>query len=311
MRLRRAVLACPGSNPKMMQRAAASGADEVFLDLEDAVAPSEKVAARREVVEALRRHDFGRTLRCVRVNQIGSALVLGDIEAVVRGAGDRLDTLMLPKVQDAGDVAFADRLLAGLEAEIGLDRRIGLEAQIEDARGLVNVDAIAAHDRVETVIFGPGDFAASMGLPQLTVGEESPDYPGDLWHYPLFRIVVAARACGKQAIDGPFAAIRDLEGLRRSAARAAALGYDGKWALHPSQLEPVTRAFTPRPADVERAQAILAAYRAAAEEDHRGAVMLGDEMIDEASRKMAAQLVARAGAAGLDGLLSAPDPAVL
>ncbi len=290
----------------MMERAAASGADEVFLDLEDAVAPSEKVAARGRVVAALRRHDFGRTLRCVRVNQIGSALILGDIEEVVRGAGDRLDTLMLPKVQDALDIAFADRLLTGLEAELGLARRIGLEAQIEDARGLVNVDAIAAQDRVETVIFGPGDFAASMGLPQLTVGAESADYPGDLWHYPLVRIVVAARAGGKQAIDGPFAAIRDLEGLRRSALRAAALGYDGKWALHPSQLEPVTSAFTPRLEDYRRAQAILEAYRAAAEDDHRGAVMLGDEMIDEASRKMAAQLVARGAAAGLD---RAPDQA--
>ncbi|HVA22694.1 MAG TPA: CoA ester lyase [Candidatus Micrarchaeia archaeon] len=300
MRLRRAVLACPGSSPRMMERAAASGADEVFLDLEDAVAPSEKVAARAQVVDALRRHEFGRTIRCVRVNQIGSALVLGDIAEVVRGAAGHLDTLMLPKVQDAGDIAFADRLLTGLEAELGLTRRIGLEAQIEDARGLVNVDAIAAFDRVETVIFGPGDFAASMGLPQLTVGAESAAYPGDLWHYPLFRIVVAARACGKQAIDGPFAAIRDLEGLRRSAERSAALGYDGKWALHPSQLEPVTTAFTPRRADFQRARAILAAHRAAAELDHRGAVMLGDEMIDEASRKMAAQLVARGTAAGLD-----------
>ncbi len=308
MRLRRAVLACPGSSPRMMARAAGSGADEVFLDLEDAVAPSEKVAARQLVVDALRHHDFGRSLRCVRVNQIGSALVLGDIEAVVRGAGDRLDTLMLPKVQDPGDLAFADRLLTGLEAELGLARPIGLEVQIEDARGLVHVDAIAAAARVEAVVFGPGDFAAAMGMPQLTVGAESPAYSGDLWHYPLFRIAVAARASGRQAIDGPFAAIRDLDGLGRSAARAAALGYDGKWALHPTQLDVVTQAFTPTRADFERAQAIVAAHHAAADGDRRGAVMLGDEMIDEASRKMAAQLVTRGIAAGLGDSTSAAAP---
>ena len=301
MRPRRSVLACPGSNPRMMERAAGSDADEVFLDLEDAVAPGEKAAARATIVTALRTHDFGRKIRCVRINQVDSPFALRDILEVVEGAGDHLDALMVPKVQTAGDVAFVDRALGSLEGQMGLERPIGLEVQLEDGLGLTNIAEIAqASPRVEALIFGPGDFAAALRLPQLTVGEMPEGYPGDLWHYALFRIVVTARAFGLAAVDGPFAAIRDLDGLRRSASRSAALGFDGKWALHPTQIGPLNEVYSPTPAQFARAREILEAYRRATQEDRRGAVMLGDEMIDEASRKMAAQLYERGRLVGME-----------
>jgi citrate lyase subunit beta/citryl-CoA lyase len=300
-RLRRSVLACPGSNPRMMEKAAASDADEVFLDLEDATAPLEKPAARGKVVEALRTHDWGRKVKVVRINQVTSRYAYHDLLEVVQGAGEILDCIMVPKVQNTGDVAFVDRALGQLEQELGLEPgRIGIEAQIEDAQGLVNCDAIAtASPRVETLIFGPADFSASLQLPSLTVAGGSPDYPGDIFHYVLFRLAVAARAAGIQVIDGPYLAIRDVEGYAVVARRAAALGYDGKWVLHPGQIDPCNQAFTPTQEQFERAAAILEAYRVATEVDRRGAVMLGDDMIDEASRKMATQFYARGLAAGL------------
>jgi citrate lyase subunit beta/citryl-CoA lyase len=308
-RLRRSVLACPGSSEKMMAKAAASTADEVFLDLEDACAPLEKPAARGRVVEALRTHDWTGKVRVVRINQVTSKYAYHDLLEVVEGARDALDCIMVPKVHNAGDVAFVDRGLTQLEQELGLEPGvIGIEAQIEDPQGLENVFAIAtASPRVETLIFGPADFSASMQLPSLTVAGGSPDYPGDIFHFVLFRLAVAARAAGIQVIDGPYLAIRDVEGYAIAARRAAALGYDGKWVLHPGQLEACNAAFTPSQEQFERAAAILEAYRQATEVERRGAVMLGDEMIDEASRKMATQFYARGVAAGL--VLRRPQPA--
>jgi len=300
-RLRRSVLACPGSNPRMMEKAAASIADEVFLDLEDACAPLEKPAARLRVVEALTTHDWGSKVRVVRINQVRSRFAFLDLWEVLRGAGSMLDCVMVPKVQEAGDIAFVDRALDQLEQELGLEPgRIGIEAQVEEPRGLVSCEAIAtASPRVETLIFGPADFSAAMQLPALTVAGGSPDYPGDIFHYVLVRLAVAARAAGIQVIDGPYLNIRDVAGYAAAARRAAALGYDGKWVLHPGQLEACNQAFTPTQEQFERAEAILAAYRHATEIERRGAVMLGDEMIDEASRKMATQFHLRGVAAGL------------
>ena len=299
-RLRRSVLAVPGSNSRMMEKASASAADEVFLDLEDACAPLEKPAARGKIVEALRTHDWHGKTRVVRINQVTSEFAFDDLRAVVTGAGDVLDCIMVPKVRNAGDVAFVDRALLQLEQSLGFPvGRIGIEAQIEDAEGLMRSDEIAfASNRLETLTYGPADFSASMQLPSLTV-RNNDTYPGDIFHYVLFKLAVSARAAGLQVIDGPYLAIHDVDGYRASAARAAALGYDGKWALHPAQIEPANEAFTPAQADFDKAARILEAYRQATEVERKGAVMLGDEMIDEASRKIALQFYARGVAAGL------------
>ena len=284
----------------MMEKAAASEADEVFLDLEDACAPLEKPAARGKVVEALRGHHWSGKTRAVRINQVTSRFAFDDLREVVSGAGAALDCIVVPKVRNAGDVAFVDRALLQLEQSLGLPvGGIGIEAQIEDAMGLMKADEIAfASDRLETLTYGPADFSASMQLPSLTVANTS-NYPGDIFHYVLFRLAVAARAAGIQVIDGPYLRIRDLDGFREAAVRAAALGYDGKWVLHPGQISPANEVFTPSQQDFDKSARILDAYREATEVDRRGAVMLGDEMIDEASRKMAEQFYARGRAAGL------------
>jgi len=299
-RLRRSVLACPGSNPRMMEKAAASAADEVFLDLEDACAPLEKPAARAKVVEALRTHDWGERVRVVRINQVTSPFAFDDLREVVTRAGDVLDCIMVPKVRNAGDIAFVDRALLQLEQTLGLEvGGIGIEAQVEDAEGLMRAEEIAfSSPRLETITYGPADFSASLQLPSLTVGNTY-NYPGDIFHYVLFKLAVAARAAGLQVIDGPYLLIRDIEGFRAAAARAAALGYDGKWVLHPGQIEPCNEVFTPSQEDFDKAALILDAYRHATDVERKGAVMLGDEMIDEASRKMAQQFYVRGTAAGL------------
>jgi citrate lyase subunit beta/citryl-CoA lyase len=285
----------------MLAKAATLAADEVFIDLEDAVTPLEKNdATRQQVVDALLGLEWRAGTRAVRVNDASTRWCFRDIAYVVERAAARLDCIILPKVETAGDVHFADRLLSQLELEIGGSRRIALEVQIESPRGLVNIESIAAaSDRVETLIFGPGDFAASAGMPQLTVGAAEPDYGGDQWHYVLSRILTTARAFGLQAIDGPYAQIRDPEGFRVIARRSQLLGFDGKWALHPDQIELCNEIFSPAIADYERAERILDAYAKATGEGGRGAVVFEGEMIDEASRKMAEQVAARGRAAGL------------
>ncbi|MBP2707645.1 CoA ester lyase [Microbispora sp. RL4-1S] len=302
MRARRSCLAVPGSSPRFLEKAQTLAADEVFLDLEDSVAPAAKEEARANVVAALRDGDWtGRTV-VVRVNDLTTRWTYRDVIEVVEGAGDRLDCVMLPKVRGASDVAWLDVLLGQIERANGLpEGRIGIEAQIEDARGLVAADEIAASSpRLETLVFGPADFMASIGMRTLVVGEQPPGYgEGDAYHYILMRILMAARAHGLQAIDGPYLQIRDLDGFRRVARRSAALGFDGKWVLHPTQVEAANEVFSPSQEDYDHAELILDAYDYYTTVERRGAVMLGDEMIDEASRKMALVVAAKGRAAGL------------
>ncbi|XKK37368.1 CoA ester lyase [Nocardiopsis sp. ARC36] len=303
LRSRRSVLAVPGSNPRFVDKARGLGTDAFFLDLEDAVAPSEKEAARGTVVRALTEGGWDGRVRSVRVNDTTTEWAYRDVIAVVEGAGADLDSIVLPKVTAARDVEWLDTLLTQIERAVGLPvGRIGIEAQIEDARGLVNVDSIAASSpRLEALVYGPADFMASITMKSLVVGEQPPGYDtGDAYHYVLMRILTAARANGVQAIDGPCLQIRDVDALRRSAGRTAALGYDGKWVLHPLQVEAVNEAFSPSQEDYDHAELVLDAYAHATTVDRRGAVMLGGEMLDEASRKMALVVAGKGRAAGLE-----------
>ncbi len=298
---RRSCLSVPGSSEKMLSKAPSLPQDQCFLDLEDSVAPLEKEAARNLVIKAINDQDWGTKTLGVRVNAWDTKYTYRDVATVVEGAGERLDFIMLPKVQTASEVRALDMMLTQIETTMQIGSRIGIEAQIENAKGLVNVDEIcAASDRLEAVIFGPGDFAASLGMPHLTVGEmQDASYPGDHWHYVLMRILMAGRANNLQVIDGPYAQIRDLDGFRTVSVRAQTLGFDGKWALNPAQVDILNDVFTPSQAAFERAQDILSAYRQATQVDRVGAVMFNDEMIDEATRKMAEKVSAKGLAAGL------------
>ena len=284
----------------MLAKAPSLPADEVFMDLEDSVAPLAKEEARGNVVQALKEGEWSGKTLVVRVNGVYTKWCAGDIHEVVGSAGGYVDCVMVPKVETASDVTFVDNLLRMIEETTGLEKRIGLEVQIETATGITNIDAIAtASDRTETLIFGPADMSASLGLPTVTAGLPMPGYPGDHWHFILSRILVAARNAGLQAIDGPYLLIKDLDGFRDMATRARALGYDGKWALHPGQIDVLNEVFTPTQDEFDKSEAMLEAYRHATEVEKVGAVMFGNEMIDEASRKMAEQLATRGRAAGL------------
>jgi citrate lyase subunit beta/citryl-CoA lyase len=284
----------------MLAKAPSLPADEVFMDLEDSVAPGAKEEARGNVSRALVDGDWtGKTI-VVRVNAVDTRWCARDVLEVVEAAGERLDCVMIPKVEHASDVTFVDNLLRMVEDTAGLDRRVGIEAQIETATGITNIDEIAgASDRTETLIFGPADMSASLGLPAVTAGLPMPGYPGDHWHFVLSRILVAARSAGLQVIDGPYLVIKDLDGFREMALRSRALGYDGKWALHPGQIDVLNEVFAPTQEEYDKAEAILEAYAHATDVEHQGAVMFGTEMIDEASRKMAEQLAQRGRAAGM------------
>jgi citrate lyase subunit beta/citryl-CoA lyase len=297
---RRTCLSVPGSSEKMLNKAPTLGADMVFLDLEDSVAPLEKEAARDNVVKAINSLDWGDAVLCVRVNAWDTKWTYGDVIHVVENASERLDELMLPKVQSAHEVVALDLLLTQIEQNIGRQSTVGIEAQIETARGLIGVVEIcAASPRMETIVFGPADFAASTEMPVLTGGVEIPEYPGDHFHYVFSKILMAGRANGLQVIDGPFLKIRELDALREYAMRTRILGYDGKWALHPDQVTVINEVFTPTQEQFDRAHDILEAYERATEGERRGAVMFGDEMIDEASRKMALKFVTRGERAGM------------
>jgi citrate lyase subunit beta/citryl-CoA lyase len=298
----------------MLDKARELPADQVFLDLEDAVAPLAKPQARKNIVAALNEGDWGSRVRVVRVNDLTTAWTYIDVIEVVEGAGAHLDCVMLPKVQSAAHVQWLDLTLTQLEKALGLPvGGIGIEAQIENAAGLVNVDAIAAASpRVETIIFGPADFMASINMRSLQVGALIPDYgPGDPYHYILMRILMAARMHDRQAIDGPFLQIRDVDAFTEVAKRSAALGFDGKWVLHPGQIDAANAVYAPSQEDYDHAELILDAYSHYTSEagGKRGAVMLGEEMIDEASRKMALVVSAKGRAAGMVRTTSFTPPA--
>ncbi len=287
MRARRSCLSVPASSAKMLAKARTLAADELVLDLEDAVAPEEKEGARAALVAALA-EGFGARTVSVRINAVGTPWCDRDVVAVAEAAG-RVDCLTIPKVESPGDAEVVARLLDMAEQRAGGGRRLGLEALVETAAGLARAAEIAhASPRLEALILGFADLGASLGMPPAGSAGE------DRWHFARGTLAVAARAAGLQAIDGPHLAIDDAEGLRTEAARARALGYDGKWAIHPSQLESLNAMFTPAPGEVERATAVLDALAAS----DAGAARLDGEMIDEASRKLAEQIVARAEAAG-------------
>ncbi|HLH29333.1 MAG TPA: CoA ester lyase [Acidimicrobiales bacterium] len=298
---RRSCMSSPGSNERFLAKAPTVPADMSFLDLEDSVAPLEKEAARAKVADAVKNLPWDDRVLCVRVNAWDTQWTYEDVIQVVSNAGERLDEVMLPKVQSAAEVVALDLLLTQVEKTCGLPAgHVGIEAQIETTRGLINVDEIcAASPRLETIIFGPADFAASMEMPVLTGGVAIPEYPGDHFNYVFSRILMAGRANGLQVIDGPFLKVRDLDGLREFSQRTRILGYDGKWALTPDQVTVLNEVYSPTQEQFDRAWDILETYRRATEEERAGAVMFGDEMIDEASRKMATKFVMRGERAGL------------
>lgn len=276
-------------------------ADFSFLDLEDSVAPKEKVAARAKVVNALRTLEWDDRVLCVRVNAWDSPWTYGDIIEVVGNAGERLDEVMLPKVRRASDVVALDLLLSQVEANAGLPAgHIGIEAQIETAEGLINAKEIcAASPRLESIVFGPADFAASIGMPVTTIDETIHHGPSNPFSYVFANILVAGRANGLNVIDGPFLKVRDLEALRFAASITASYGFDGKWALTPDQALVLNEVYSPSQELFDKSLDILNAYKIATDEKLTGAVMFGDEMIDEASAKIAGSFVARGVRAGL------------
>jgi citrate lyase subunit beta/citryl-CoA lyase len=273
----------------MVAKAATALADEVVLDLEDAVAADDKTRrmARSELADLLESVDFGARSVAVRINSVRGPAALQDLLELIPRVGSRLSTLVIPKVSHPSEVGFVEHCLDALE-QPGAPR-LGLEIQIEDPVGLEAVAELAASSsRLEALIFGPGDFAAAMGMPLTAIGAAAEGYPGDVWHYPLFRIAVAARAAGLQVIDGPYAQLADPSGLDSACRRAAAIGVDGKWAIHPDQLATINSAFTPSAAQLARAREVLAAVSA-----RGGASRLGQEMVDEANRRMAQTVLAR------------------
>ena len=299
-RLQRSTLAVPGSNPAMFKKALESEADVVFLDLEDAVAPADKEQARRNVIQALLDLDWRGHAKTVsvRINGIDTHYMYRDVVDVVEQAGHRLDTVLIPKVGVPGDVYLVDALLTQIEAARGIPHRIGIEVLIETALGMYNVEAIAAgRGRLEVLHFGVADYAASNRARTVNIGGLNPDYPGDQWHFALSRMTVACRAYGLRAVDGPFGDFKDPDGYRAAARRGAALGIEGKWAIHPSQIALANEVFTPLEAEVSRARRILEALDAAAR-DGRGAAQLDGRMIDAASARMAENIVRMAEEVG-------------
>jgi malyl-CoA/(S)-citramalyl-CoA lyase len=310
-RLNRSELAVPGSQPKFFDKAAQGAADIIFLDLEDAVAPDEKETARKNIVQALNEVDWRGKSLSVRVNGLDTHYMYRDVVDVVEQAGHKLDLIMIPKVGTAADVYALDMMVTQIEAAKGIKRRIGFELIIETALGMQNVHAIAgASKRIESLHFGVADFAASTRARTTNVGGVNPDYVvltdkdeagkreihwGDMWHYALARMVVAARANGIRPIDGPFGDFSDPEGYRAAARRAAVLGCEGKWAIHPSQVPLANEEFTPPAKEVERARRVLAAMEQAKREG-RGAVALDGRLIDIASIRQAEALVKKAEA---------------
>lgn len=300
-RVQRCELAVPGSNPDMFEKALKSGVDFVFLDLEDAVAPDDKLRARKNVIEAINDLDWeghGVTVS-VRINGLDTQYMVRDVVDLLEQAGAKLKTILIPKVGVYADVYMVEAMVNQLEMQQGLKNRIGLECLIETALGMANVEDIAKQGalggRLEALHFGVADYAASNRARTTNIGGLNPDYPGDQWHAAISRMTVACRAYGLRPIDGPFGDIKDPEGYQMAARRAAALGCEGKWAIHPSQIELANAVFTPPEAEVNKAKRILQALKDAAAQG-KGAAALDGRLIDAASEKMANNIVKAAEA---------------
>jgi citrate lyase subunit beta/citryl-CoA lyase len=298
LRLRRSELSTPGSQEKMMAKAAESDADLVFLDLEDAVAPAQKIGARAQVIAALNELDWGKKTRAVRINSVDTVWAHDDVIDVVTGAGARLDIIIVPKVKAPRDVWFVETLLAQLEAKLALEHCIGLEVLIEETEALARVEDIAASSpRLEALILGVGDLSASQGIRVGHVSDPALRYPGDMWHYARNRMIVAARANGLDAIDGPYPNYRDGDGYRREATWAATLGCAGKWAIHPSQIEIANDVFAPTEKEIELATRMRDAYEAA-QRGGDGAAGASGVLVDAASVRIFEGVLERARLTG-------------
>jgi len=302
-RLQRSELAVPGSNPGMIQKAADSDVDYIFLDLEDAVAPPDKVQARANIIEALNDIDWhgkGKTMS-IRINGLDTHYMYRDVVEIIEQAGQHLDTILVPKVGVPADLYTVETMVSQIEEAMGFTHRIGLEALIETALGMANVESIAATPgRLEALHFGVADYAASNRARTVVIGGLNPDYPGDQWHFALSRMTVACRAYGLRAIDGPFGDFSDADAYTASAKRAAALGVEGKWAIHPSQVTLANDVFSPPEAEVTRARRILEELKKA-EAEGRGAASLDGKMIDAASERMANNVLSVADAIAARG----------
>jgi len=295
--LRRSILSVPGHRASMHEKAAASAADVIMLDLEDSCPPAEKAAARAVALNAIRGLDWSGKLLTLRINEVTGPFALRDLTDIIPLCEGKLDTVVVPKVECCGDLAFVDRALASLEAEAGITTPIGIEAIIESARALRDAsDIAAASPRLRCLVFGIADYSASINMPLTSHsghGEADGVYPGDPLHFVYSRLILCGKAAGLQVIDAPYGNFRDPEGLARAAARSRALGFDGKWAIHPSQIEALNLAFAPTPGEIERARQVIAAYEQAQSEG-RGAAAIGGSMIDHASLRMARDVMARA-----------------
>ncbi len=298
-RLRRCQLSVPGSSEKMMQKASALTCDHVFLDLEDAVAPNAKATARGMIVKALNTYEWKPKTLCVRINDVETQYCHDDIIEIVTGAGDKIDTIMLTKAKSAHDVMFVHLLLDQLEQKLGLKNRIGIECLIEEVEGMMNVEEIAAcSDRLECLVFCMGDYSASQHMNLRSVGGDGGSYPPDLWHYPRYKLTIACRANGLDPVDGPYANFRNPDAFRTECERGNVLGMEGKWAIHPSQVEVAQAAFSPSQSAVDAARSQKQAYAEALEKG-LGAINVDGVMVDAASVRILQNIIDKADLIGM------------
>jgi len=299
MRLRRSELSTPASNERMIEKASASNADLVFLDLEDSVAPNEKVGARAKAIKGLTTLDWGKKTRAVRINDLETEYAYQDIISIVEEAGEHLDILIIPKVKSARDVWWVDVLLSQIEKRLKRPQRIGLEVLIEEVEAMIHVEEIArSSSRLEAIIFGPFDYAASQGVDSKVIGGDLDTYPGDLWHYARNKIVIAARAAGVDAVDGPYIDFKNPDGYRRECVRSHTLGFVGKWAIHPTQIDIANHVFSPSQEEVDRARKLDAFYTEA-QTRGLGAVAFEGKMIDVAIIRNARNIIQKADLIGM------------
>jgi len=299
MRLRRSELSTPASNERMIEKASASNADLVFLDLEDSVAPNEKVGARAKAIKGLTTLDWGKKTRAVRINDLETEYAYQDIISIVEEAGEHLEILIIPKVKSARDVWWVDVLLSQIEKRLKRPQRIGLEVLIEEVEAMIHVEEIArSSSRLEAIIFGPFDYAASQGVDSKVIGGDLDTYPGDLWHYARNKIVIAARAAGIDAVDGPYIDFKNPDGYRRECIRSHTLGFVGKWAIHPTQIDIANHVFSPSQEEVDRARKLDAFYTEA-QTRGLGAVAFEGKMIDVAIIRNARNIIQKADLIGM------------